>query len=368
MTAPDDYKYGFYKYTGLLNVDGQRYLSYFISFRPYRTDNIFLIRTIDNSAYKNIDQLILLYAVIISLAIIVPFVLIIRYSNYFSSRVTTLKSAMHKARNGDYNIIDSVKGDDELTETFDDLKATVDKIRDQEAEYYQTKISEQELVNRQQQMEYEMLAAQINPHFLYNTLETIRMQALSKGNRDVATSIKLLGKSMHYVLENTGTSSTSLSAELDYIKTYLEIQKLRFGDRVNAEFDIADDIDPESCRILPLLLQPIVENAIIHGLENTSSYGIVTIAIHSYDLNDMMISIKDNGTGIAPATLESLNSDIMSGSSDDRRSIGLHNIGKRIKLFYGEDYYMKITSEENVGTEVTLRLPKTFSDVKGDHV
>lgn len=386
MEVPENYKSGFFKYTGPLYIENHRYLSDFISFRPYGTDNFFLIRTINKTAYNIIYQIIFIYLLIILLSIAVPLLLIIRFSDYFSGRVTTLKTAMHKARTGDYNIIDSFKGDDELTETFDDLKATVNIIREKEAQYYQTKISEQELVNRQQQMEYEMLAAQINPHFLYNTLETIRMQALAGGNRDVSQSIKLLGKSMHYVLENTGTSSTTLASELDYIQTYLEIQKLRFGDRVNAEFVIDDDIDPDRCMILPLLLQPIVENAITHGLENTEDRGLVTITISSEyskddpeNKNDMKISIKDNGTGIDLETLKALNAKIgtenpvghtshpadeagFTGSdiTSSRRSIGLCNIGRRIRLFYGSDYYMKIESKEHVGTEVTLLLPKTF--------
>ena len=130
-----------------------------------------------------------------------------------------------------YNIIELIPRLSQLSDTFKDLKLTVDAIHDKEAQFYEARIREQQLVNRQQQMEFEMLASQINPHFLYNTLETIRMQALSCGNRNVATSIKLLGKSMRYVLDNTGTSFTTLTKELEYIKTYLSIQQLRFGER-----------------------------------------------------------------------------------------------------------------------------------------
>ena len=188
------------------------------------------------------------------------------------------------------------------------------------------------------------------------------MQALASGNRDVAKSVKLLRKSMHYVLENTGTSSTTLTGELEYIKTYLEIQKLRFGERVNANIDISDEIDPDRCMILPLLLQPIVENAITHGLENSSTYWIVTISVSAYGEKDMLISIKDNGAGIEPDKLNELNSKMETGAPSDKRSIGLYNIGKRIRLFYGPSYYMKISSTIDVGTEVTLLLPQTFAE------
>ena len=145
---------------------------------------------------------------------------------------------MHQASLGDYDIIDNFKGDDELSDTFNYLKATVETIKKNTAIYYETLINNQRLANKQQQMEYNMLASQINPHFLYNTLETIRVQALTENCMNVVSSINLLGKSMHYVLENTGNNTTTLESELDYIKTYLAIQKLRFGDRVNAVFEI----------------------------------------------------------------------------------------------------------------------------------
>ena len=237
-------------------------------------------------------------------------------------------------------------------------------IHDKEAQFYQAKIKEQELINRQQQMEFEMLASQINPHFLYNTLETIRMQALSSGNRDVATSIKLLGRSMRYVLENTGTSFTTLTKELEYIRTYLAIQQLRFGDKVNYRIDVEDSLDTDGCRILPLLLQPIVENAILHGLVDRERDGLITISIHTGQTedskNDLYILIQDNGSGMSTATLDALLAHVQEHDTSDRQSIGLYNINQRIQLLYGENYYMHIKSQPGEGTTVTLKIPKTI--------
>lgn len=360
MIVPDDFDGSFYKYTGPVSMQNQDVLTNIVTFRPYKTDNLFFIQTCNTSAYHSINQMLILYTIIIMIAIIVPCLLVHWFSSYFSARVTALKSAMHQTRLGDYNILDQFKGDDELSATFDDLKATVELIHEKEACFYQAQIKEQQLVNRQQQMEFEMLASQINPHFLYNTLETIRMQALTKGNRDVATSIKLLGKSMHYVLENTGTSSNTLTKELEYIRTYLAIQQLRFGDRVNAVFEIEETLDTDSCKILPLLLQPIVENAIIHGLENINEHGSIQIAVHTQDEN-LYITITDNGIGMDAASLEMLNQRILKRDPNDTRSIGLYNINQRIKLFYGTDYSMKIISNMEQGTSVTLKLPRTLN-------
>ena len=228
--------------------------------------------------------------------------------------------------------------------------------------YEQIEILMQEIIrqqNERRKSEMDALQSQINPHFLYNTLETIRMQALSCGNRNVATSIKLLGKSMRYVLDNTGTSFTTLTKELEYIKTYLSIQQLRFGDRVNYTLQVDEDLDTNSCKILPLLLQPVVENAILHGLESKTEDGMITIQIASADAT-LLITIKDNGQGMTNEELDALRDRIRNHPSSDTHSIGLYNINQRISLFYGEGYYMEIDSAIGAGTTVRLKIPKTI--------
>lgn len=201
-----------------------------------------------------------------------------------------------------------------------------------------------------------MLASQINPHFLYNTLETIRMQALAAGNRNIARSIKLLGKAMHYVLENSGTNSTTLDRELSYIKTYLDIQKLRFQDRFTCEIIVDNGIQPENYLILPLLLQPIVENAVIHGLESVAERGYAQLHI-SLNGDILWITVQDNGCGIEPQALTHIKRDIKEHNPSDSKSIGLYNINQRIRLRYGDEYGLQIESSKNTGTTVTLCLP-----------
>ncbi len=359
MVFPEDFDGNFYKYSGAVKKDKHTYISNYVTFQPYKTDDLFFIQVLDENAYTNINRIFSIFLIIIVFELVVPSAIIIYFSNYLGNRIKHLKNAMHKARMGDYNITDTINGDDELTDTFVDLKATVDDVCKKEAAYYQAKINEQELENKQQQMEFELLASQINPHFLYNTLETIRMQALSAGNRDVATSVKLLGRSMHYVLENTGTSFTTLTKELEYIKTYLSIQQIRFGDRVNYSIEIDDALDTDECRILPLLLQPIVENGIIHGLENRNEKGLISITIQGMD-NDLIIKMRDNGNGMDELTLEKLIYNVENHDASDRQSIGLYNISQRIRLLYGDGYYMHIESHTGEGTCVTLRIPKSI--------
>lgn len=357
---PSDFNNGFYKYTGPILYNSKKQLTNIITFLPYKTYNKFYISVTDLNAYHNLNRITLTYIIILIAAIIFPVLLAFLFSSYFNKRLQTLKNAMHKVSMGDYNIMKLFKGDDELTEIFMDLNSTVEKISENEAKFYQSQIVEQQLINKQQQMEFKMLASQINPHFLYNTLETIRMQALSTGNMDVITSIKLLGRSMHYVLENTGTDSTTLAKELEYVEVYLSIQKLRFGDRINYSFYNHEKLNLNEYKILPLLLQPIVENAVIHGLERSNHNGQIVINIHSGPNNILIIEIADNGNGINTAKLMELNEHINSSSLDSASSIGLYNINQRIKLLYGSEYGIHFTSQLKIGTTVTLTIPATM--------
>lgn len=354
---PSEFDNNYYKYTGPIMIDSKKQLSNIVTFLPYKTYNKFYIFVSDPDAYSRLNRITLIYVVILITATLFPILLTILFSSYFNTRVQTLKNAMHQVSQGDYNIMKLFKGDDELTEIFKDLKTTVQKISENEAKFYQSQIVEQQLINKQQQMEFKMLASQINPHFLYNTLETIRMQALSTGNKDVITSIKLLGKSMHYVLENTGTDSTTLAKELEYVEVYLSIQKLRFGDRVNYIIQYCEDMDMNDYKILPLLLQPIVENAVIHGLERNKMNGQIIINISKTTDNLLIIKIADSGNGMNAEQLKELNNRINSATLDSTSSIGLYNINQRIKLLYGAKYGITFSSQLNEGTTVTLIIP-----------
>lgn len=354
-----DYSKGFYQYLGRNELNGTKVLSAVSTLTPYQSDDILYLTSLNFQAYPYINKVTLTYGIIILLILFVPTGIIYIFTRYFSARVGVLRSAMHQASNGDYNIIDSFQGDDELSEAFQDLKVMIEKIKDNEAQMYEAQIKEQEITNRQQQMEFKMLASQINPHFLYNTLETIRMKSLTAGNREVATAIKLLGKSMRYVLENTGTASTTLKKEMDYIETYLSIQKLRFHERVNYQIQIEPETDISEYQILPLLLQPIVENAILHGLEGVEENGQIIIHIWTKDDEYLCIDIFDNGEGMTAEELEKMISNMNNHDKASADSIGLYNINQRIKLCYGTSYGLTVKSRKTEGTLVSLQLPLT---------
>ena len=352
-----DYNDEYYEYLGPVWMDGHKLFTKITTLRLYQSDSKIYITTMHETAYSDIQTIIITCLLIVVTAIVVPAILIHYFTGYFTGRVNVLRNEMKKASNEEYDTTLTFGGEDELSETFADLQVMVRKIKEKDAKMYEARLSEQQLLNEQQVMEMKMLASQINPHFLYNTLESIRMQALTAGNKEVANSIKLLGKSMRYVLENTGTSMVSLKKELDYMETYLQIQKIRFGDRVNYQIQLADNLNLEEYMLLPLLIQPIVENAILHGLEEVEVNGRILISVEAPEDAYLQITISDNGCGMSSEELKALREKLAQKTIDRSRSIGLCNINQRIKLCYGNEYGMEIDSVLNEGTAIRVKLP-----------
>lgn len=352
-----DYSMDVYKYSGTLEVDGVKYFATISTNTLYKTNSKLYIGTLDASRFDDINDIMRSWAVIFLFCIIVPLLILALFANYFSNRVYLLRQEMHKARLQDYNMTAEFTGNDELTDAYEDLKMMVQDIKKKEAKMYKAELNEKELLNKQQIMEYKMLASQINPHYLYNTLETIRMKALTSGNREVADCIKILGKTLHYVLENTGTSSTTLKKELDHVENYLSIQKLRFGERINYTMNIQNSLDTEQYQILPLLLQPIVENAVVHGLEAINGVGMVEISVAMVEDEQLYIAVADSGTGMTEEELEKIRNMLATPELNPKSSIALYNINQRIRLCYGEEYGVVLESEYGKGTRVILNLP-----------
>ncbi len=352
-----NYNEDYFQYVGTQRIGEKNCFVEMSTLRMYQSDSRIYIFTMNDQAYSNVRNVILICLLIIILAILIPGVIIHYFTVYFTSRVLVLRRAMHQASNEDYEIVNSVSGQDELSEAFSDLEVMVQKIKQKDAEMYKSRIDEKELITAQQAMEFKMLASQINPHFLYNTLETIRMKAFKVGDREVATAIKLLGKSLRYVLENTGTSFTTLDRELEHVENYLTIQKLRFGEKFDSMLEVGSDIYPTRLYILPLLLQPIVENALLHGLEEIETGGRIRISVLKEE-KFICIDVSDNGCGMDNEKLKELQKNIETKDLSRNRSIGLYNINQRLKLSYGNNCGLQIFSILNEGTTVRLHIPE----------
>ena len=320
------------------------------------TDRIY-IYAIDYEASKNLTNNLIKWSSILILVLLTTFILVVVFANFFADRIRKLQQAVYHASQEDYEFFSNISGDDEISKISLDFHTIIQRIKANEEAIFQAQLNEQEFLNQQQQMEYNLLASQINPHFLFNTLETIRMTALKNQDRETADSIKLLSKSMRYTLDNEGRKITTLKDELQAIEIYTRIQKMRFGDRVKLETIIEPEIDVTHMPILPLLIQPLIENAISHGLEKLTRPGLITLTVRQVK-ESLTIEVKDNGLGMSQEDLERLRKQIEDHNLEDSRSIGLRNVNNRIKMYYGQCCSLKIQSQLGLGTSVTLFLPR----------
>ncbi len=352
----------YYRYSGKTEVEDTRYFATVSTVHLYKTNCKMYITTLDSSGFASSRTLIRSWAVLLAVALLVPGVMLVIFANYFSSRVRRLREQMYKARSQDYNMDATMGGNDELTEAYEDLKAMVQDIKEKDAKMYEAELNAKELRSNQQAIEYKMLASQINPHYLYNTLETIRMKALSGGNREVADSVKILARTMRYVQDNTGTAFTTLQKELDHAGDYLAIQKLRFGERINHTVTVQPGLDTAQYKMLPLLLQPLVENAVVHGLEAMDGVGRITIDI-TRDDTYLKIAVSNNGLGMDAQELEDVRRRLEAEEADPRAGIALYNINRRIRLLCGDDYGLEIQSAPGEQTCVALFLPADSTNI-----
>lgn len=337
----------------------------------YKILDTFKIKKSSNNTFKILGEVsldvitrepmwIIRKTIVITLVIIlISLIIVIYFLESFYERINMLKREMHKVVEGNFNIQKKIEGHDEISEIYDDIYIMMESINNLIDDVYKKEIQQEQLIAKQREIEFKMLSSQINPHFLYNTLETIRMRAFSSGDRELATIVKKLGKLMRRNLE-VSNEEISLEAEVNFIEDYLDIQGLRFGGRIKYEINVL--VDAKKYKVIPLLLQPIVENAIIYGLESRIDSGKLNIKVYE-EARFLIVEIMDNGCGIDDEQLEIINSSLFSkanntkGNSSKGKSIGITNVNERIKIFFGEQYGLRIYSELNVGTKVFVILP-----------
>jgi two-component system sensor histidine kinase YesM len=301
----------------------------------------------------------LIYVWYVGLCLILSVLISILLTGFFTRRINFLKNQMLKVTDGDFELTDEIKGNDEIYELYELLKQMVKAINKSNNETTKARLQAETFRLNTVEAEFKALASQINPHFLYNTLETIRMKAYSSNDKETADLLKVLGKYMRRSLA-VKDGLVSLSSELEFTLNYLKLQYARFGDRVT--YNIYAEPDREY-KILPLIIQPLVENAYAHGVESVKEGGYILIAV-KYAGENVIIEVTDNGTGMDEETLMNLRNKIETGDTSSGKSIGLTNVHMRIKKYFGDIYGMKIFSEKGKGTTIRLTLPREGVDNK----
>jgi len=232
-------------------------------------------------------------------------------------------------------------------------------------EKFKEMIDKKEMISAsKRQAQYLALQNQINPHFLYNTLEGIRGETLSAGLENVANMTESLATFFRYTISQ-GDHLVTLADELSNIENYYVIQHYRFGERLNLaiDFNASEELELMKYHLPKLTLQPIVENAICHGIEKKIEKGTVRIKIESTPKR-LIIIVSDDGVGIEGDRLEELSRKLnhtainyVKPDSEEKGGIAIVNVNSRIKLLFGEEYGICIYSTPNVGTDVVITLP-----------
>ena len=264
--------------------------------------------------------------------------------NSITRPLNDLSKAMKTVQDGNFELqLDNDRKDEigQLTESFNYM---VNKINLLIREVYQEKLA-------QKSAEIEALQAQINPHFLYNTLDSINWMLIDRGEMDISDIIVSLGKLMQYCID-TDNALVTLEQEYQYIQDYLCIQKNRLEERLQYTLEIEQPL--KELLVPKLILQPLVENSIKHAIEPFKKQGLITIRSYLSD-GKINVSVQDNGCGMSSEQLLELHqSDKRSGG---QTGIGVKNVERRLKLFFGDDSELRIDSEQDVGTKMTIVIP-----------
>ncbi|WP_237401821.1 MULTISPECIES: sensor histidine kinase [Saccharibacillus] len=274
-------------------------------------------------------------------------------SRLISSRLLKLNRNLNRVAEGDLGTVSRIDGHDEIGQLSEQFNYMVTNINELMSQVYEASETNNRLEVMQREIKLKMLASQINPHFLFNALESIRMRAHIQGEKEIARIVQLLGKLIRRNLE-LGNRHTSLKSELDMVRSYLEIQKFRHGERLH--YELAAEPDTLSVLLPPLIVQPLIENAIVHGLENKEAEGIVSL--HAVRVGDeVLIDVIDNGAGMTPERLRQVEDSIRDKEENEESRIGLRNVHQRLIMTYGEECGLRISSELGKGTQIYFKIP-----------
>lgn len=284
------------------------------------------------------------------IVLLTAFFLFVIVSHFLDKPIQKLHTAIKEVKGGDFSTQVNIPGTHEIAQignAFNDMVININELIQQKYEM--------NLLRKQ--AELTLLQNQINPHFLYNTLASI-MNVSERGEREkTSLMIQNLSDIFRYNLSK-GDPIVKLQDELQQIRRYLELQEARYAGRYQVIYDVSPEV--LQCRIPRFTLQPVVENAIYHGLEQISKPGEIVIIARKFE-NVLNIYISDNGNGIPPSQLSEMNA-LLSDWNDttstvESARVGIYNVNARIKLYFGREYGIKITSRAGNGTTVKLTVP-----------
>lgn len=316
---------------------------------PLSADNCYISIPISTDIQKNfITGYLAILLFILLFVIIIGLLLMTLLSTNIAKPVEMLKTQIDSIARGNFSQDPSIEWDNELGDighNINQLATDINTLMEQRISYEKQK----------KDYEYQMLQSQINPHFLYNTLNSIKWMAVAQH----ADGISEMTTALAHLLKNISKGTTTIipiREELHLLDDYFTIQKYRYGGNVTMEYRIDEDSLLDS-QILRFTLQPIVENAIFHGIEPKGQNGHIDIHIYSCDEENIRIDVRDDGIGMDQDTIDSVLSGEASGRSSFFKQIGIGVVNKRIQYNFGEGYGMQIQSIPGEYTCMSILLP-----------
>lgn len=278
--------------------------------------------------------------------------LIFYFNRTINNPINKIRKKLSAISSGDFTYDATIEWDHELGEIGKGINHLSHDI---------TQLMDKRIEDEKQQkdLEYQILLSQINPHFLYNTLNSIKWMATIQQAEGIAEMTTALARLMKSISKST-TQLITIEEELSLLKDYFLIQQYRYGGTVSIEYDIDEAVYP--CKILRFTLQPLVENALFHGIEPKAGTGKITISITTNNTNQIDIGIIDNGIGMTAEQIEkSLFAPQNNTTSDFFKKIGINNVNRRLQYEFGAQYGITITSTIGEFTRMHIKLPYVTS-------
>ncbi|MGO4111028.1 cache domain-containing sensor histidine kinase [Paenibacillus sp. YAF4_2] len=320
------------------------------SWNGLRIISIFSISEITRDA----NQVIRLGVVVITACLIFAVLLIYASASLLSRRLLRLSKHISKVGSGSLETFIHIDGKDEVGLLSKQFNALVRNVKHLIQEVKETNDQKNLIEQRQNEIRFKMLASQINPHFLFNSLESIRMEAHIRKQDDIAEAVWMLSKLLRSSLE-ADNRKISLREELERVRCYLDIQKFRYEDRLN--YRLIVDPELEEMPVPPLIIQPLIENAIVHGLDNHAEGAVIDLEVKKVP-GGVQVKASDNGAGFTADRLVKVREELAaSAHNQEGQRIGLRNVNDRLVLLYGPSSALIIESKPGNGACITFFIP-----------
>lgn len=322
----------------------------------YGTELTIYVKPVENSFLASIRNELPIILLLLAVNVIFPFCFVQIFNRSFTKRITEL-SRVFKSVDSDHLIpMPYESGKDEISSMIRNYNRMVERNNGLIETVYKNKIREQEMLVGRKNAELLALHSQINPHFLFNVLESIRMHSILKKENETADMVAKLAVMQRQYVE-WGSDSVSILQEIEFVKAYLALQKYRFGERLN--YNIEVERECEDFKIPKLTIVTFVENACVHGIESKSSPGWIFVQIVRQG-EGMEIEIEDTGGGMSENRIAALQNNMRDANIEMLKGggrVGIINACVRLKMVTENRVEFRVEGEEGVGTTVTIRIP-----------